>query len=34
MRAEVNPTPTPADIEPTNVSRNLTITIKKFCPEE
>jgi hypothetical protein len=31
-RAEINPTPTPDDIEPTKVSRNWRIIIKMFSP--
>jgi len=32
IRAEINPTPTPDDIEPTKVSRNWRIIIKRFSP--
>jgi hypothetical protein len=30
----VNPTPTPADIEPAKVSKNLITTMKKCSPDE
>uniref|UniRef100_A0A2P2M8K4 Sodium/hydrogen exchanger 6-like n=1 Tax=Rhizophora mucronata TaxID=61149 RepID=A0A2P2M8K4_RHIMU len=34
VRGKRNSTGQPEDIEPTKVSRNLTITIMKLCPED
>nr|GME11553.1 hypothetical protein Iba_scaffold11865CG0010 [Ipomoea batatas]GME11554.1 hypothetical protein Iba_scaffold11866CG0010 [Ipomoea batatas] len=34
INAEVNATPTPDDIEPTNVSRKWTITTKKLSADD